>query len=154
MTEAEPHTAFGVTRSAAGRHWTLQSFDDKRVLAITQRHGLPELVAQLLAQRDIPLDAIPDYLSPSLRTLLPDPSSLADMDKAATRLAAAVNQGEPIAIFGDYDVDGATSSAVLVRYLALLGQAARVYIPDRRKEGYGPNEAAFRQLCTKVTGLW
>ena len=146
MTEAEPHTAFGVTRSAAGRHWTLQSFDDKRVLAITQRHGLPELVAQLLAQRDIPLDAIPDYLSPSLRTLLPDPSSLADMDKAATRLAMAVKQGEPIAIFGDYDVDGATSSAVLVRYLALLGQAARVYIPDRRKEGYGPNKGAFRQL--------
>ena len=146
MTEAKAHTAFGVTRSAAGRHWILQSCDDKRVLAISQRHGLPELVAQLLAQRDIALDAIADYLSPSLRALLPDPSSLADMDKAATRLADAVKQGEPIAIFGDYDVDGATSSAVLVRYLGLLGQSARVYIPDRRKEGYGPNAAAFRQL--------
>jgi len=81
-----------------------------------------------------------------LRDLLPDPSCLADMDKAAERLALAVEHDENIAVFGDYDVDGATSSAVLSRYFAALGKHLRVYIPDRQKEGYGPNIGAFRQL--------
>ena len=107
---------------------------------------MPDILARLLVARGVELEDVPSYLDPRLRDLLPDPSCLADMDKAAERLALAVEHDENIAVFGDYDVDGATSSAVLTRYFAALGKQLRVYIPDRQKEGYGPNIDAFRRL--------
>ena len=120
--------------------------DDRIILALMQRHALPEIVARLLQLRQVGLDEVERYLTPRLRDLMPDPACLRDMDKAVARLATAVESGEAIAVFGDYDVDGATSSAVLYHYLAALGAPPRLYIPDRQKEGYGPNIAAFTQL--------
>ena len=146
MIETSDQTALGVSRSAAGQVWKFRPSDDRLVLAMCQRHTIPDILARLLVARDVALEDVPTYLEPRLRDLLPDPSCLTDMDKAAERLALAVEHDEKIAVFGDYDVDGATSSALLLRYFAGLGKQLRVYIPDRQKEGYGPNIGAFRQL--------
>ncbi|MCC7017268.1 MAG: single-stranded-DNA-specific exonuclease RecJ [Rhodospirillales bacterium] len=136
----------GVSASIGGRRWRLRGADEREALALAQRLGLPEIVGRVLAGRGVGLLDAPAFLDPTLRALLPDPSRLKDMDAACERLAAAVMQGETIAIFGDYDVDGATSAALFSRYLAAAGARARVYIPDRVKEGYGPNAPALLRL--------
>lgn len=146
MTEPTDRAALGVTRSAAGQRWVMREMDDMQILAMSQRLGLPDIMCRMLAARDIAPDKAAAFLDPKLRDLLPDPSQLAGMDKAAQRLAQAIMQGEKVAVFGDYDVDGATSSALLLRYWQACGQEMRAYIPDRQKEGYGPNDAAFEQL--------
>jgi single-stranded-DNA-specific exonuclease len=120
--------------------------DDRLALAISQREGLPEIVGRVLAGRGIAPEDCAAYLAPSLKTLLPDPSTLIDMDKAAHRIAEAIMQDEKVAVFGDYDVDGATSSAVLQRFFRGVGSDLRIYIPDRIREGYGPNAPALMTL--------
>ena len=139
----------GVAASLSGRRWRQRSGDDRLGLAIAQRLGVPEVVGRVIAGRGIPVEAVEQFLNPTLRGLLPDPSSLKDMDRAARRIADVVIASEPIAIFGDYDVDGATSSALLARFLGCLGVDVRCYIPDRRREGYGPNAAALLKLAEK-----
>lgn len=132
--------------SLTGRQWRLRDADERQVLACMQRHGLPEALARILTARGVSIEEAEAFLNPSLKTHLPDPAHLLDMDKAAERVAKAVTGGERIAIFGDYDVDGATSSALLMRFLRALGSNPMVYIPDRMKEGYGPNAAALLHL--------
>ena len=146
MTDATDQAALGVSRSAAGQFWLMQESDDRQILALSQRLGLPDLLCRMLVARGISADQAPAYLDPKLRDLLIDPSRMADMDKACTRLAQAIIDEEPIAVFGDYDVDGATSSSLLIRYWRDCGRDMHFYIPDRTKEGYGPNEAAFQKL--------
>ena len=136
----------GVERSATGRRWRTRLEDDRTALGIAQRHGLPEIVARVLASRCLDETQMPAFLEPRLREQLPDPGHLKDMDKAAARVASAVERGETVAIFGDYDVDGATSSALLHRFLTAAGGKVRVYIPDRQREGYGPNAPALLRL--------
>ena len=136
----------GVSRSLTGRRWLARSFDDRTALALAQNLELPEIVGRVLAARGVGVDEAAGFLNPALRDILPDPSHLKDMDVAVERLASAVMQGEQVAVFGDYDVDGATSSALLKRFLDAVGGRARVYIPDRLSEGYGPNEAALLGL--------
>jgi single-stranded-DNA-specific exonuclease len=144
----------GIERSLAGRFWRARGgCDDRAGLAMAQRLGLPEIVCRLLAGRGISADDAERFLAPTLRDALPDPSHLKDMDKAATRLVAAVQQGETIAVFGDYDVDGATSSALLRRFFAAIGAPLVIYIPDRQREGYGPNAAALRKLKEQGAGI-
>jgi single-stranded-DNA-specific exonuclease len=140
---------FGVESSFTGRVWRdrLDTFRHAQALAIAQRHGLPEILASVLAGRGVGLDAVPEYLAPTLRTLLPEPYRLTGMEAAAERLAQAVQAGEKVAIFGDYDVDGATSSAVLASLLKAAGTPYTIYIPDRIFEGYGPNVEAIRGLA-------
>lgn len=139
----------GVVRSATGRRWRLRSQDDRQALMLAQRAGLPEILGRVLAGRGIDPDALDDFLNPSLRRLLPDPSRFLDMDRAAQRLADAIEKNEPVAVFGDYDVDGATSAALFARAFAALGRPLRLYIPDRIKEGYGPNAPALRKLAAE-----
>jgi single-stranded-DNA-specific exonuclease len=142
-----PESYLGVSRSVSGKLWLQRPGDERLAQAIAQRCQLPELIGRLLASRGQSLDTVESFLNPRLRDLLPDPSDLLDMDKAAERLARAVAGGETIAIFGDYDVDGATSAALLLRFLRAAGAAAPLlYVPDRMREGYGPNAAALRQL--------
>jgi len=137
----------GVARSASGRLWRRRAGDERLGLAISQRLELPDLIGQLLAARGQTLESAASYLEPRLRDLMPDPASFRDMDKAASRLADAILKGEQIAIFGDYDVDGATSTALLTRFLRHVGAKQPIlYVPDRLKEGYGPNIAAMEQL--------
>ena len=146
MERGERAAFLGVERSLTGRRWAARLADERTALAIAQRHGLPEAVARLLAARDVDPDAVPDFLDPTLRRFLPDPSHLKDMDAAVTRMTQAVQEGERIVVFGDYDVDGATSSALLLRFFRAVGGNIDVYSPDRRKEGYGPNTAALLKL--------
>ena len=136
----------GVERSVTGRRWLDCSGDARTAMTLAQRFALPEVVGQVLAARDIGPDDAASFLEPRLSALLPDPSHLKDMDLAVARLLGAIEQGEKIAVFGDYDVDGATSSALLLRFLRAVGSDARIYIPDRQKEGYGPNAPALGRL--------
>jgi single-stranded-DNA-specific exonuclease len=140
----------GVERSACGRVWRdrLDERGASRALAIAQRHDdVPELLARILAARGVEVDAVTSFLDPTVRALMPDPDTLADARAAATRLADAVARGETVAIFGDYDVDGATSAAMLGRYLRHCGLRPVIHIPDRLFEGYGPNAEAIRGLA-------
>ena len=136
----------GIERSLTGRRWVMRLADDRAALALTQRLGVAEVVGRVLAGRGVAVDQADAFFNPTLRQLLPDPSRLKDMDVGAARLAKAIVDGERIAVFGDYDVDGATSAALLARFLAATGSAARLYVPDRLKEGYGPNAAALLGL--------
>ena len=138
-----------VERSILGQPWRW------RALAADQRDGFvpDDLLTQLLLARGCPREALDAHKLPSIRSFMPDPSIFRDMDTAAARLADAVERGESIAIFGDYDVDGATSSALLVLLLRALGREARVYIPDRLTEGYGPNAAALTRLADEGATL-
>lgn len=145
LDEAPPF--LGVARSALGRRWVERAADASAALAIAQRLNAGEIVGRLLASRGVGLDAAARYLSPTLKNDLPDPNVILDMECAALRIAAAVRTGEGIAIFGDYDVDGATSSALLARFLRAVGVEPTIYIPDRLSEGYGPNVAAMTRLA-------
>jgi single-stranded-DNA-specific exonuclease len=139
----------GVRMSARGFAWRerLDAAAAKTAIAIGQRYGLPELLGRVLASRGIGLDEVPVALDPTLKALMPDPSTVRDMDKGAARLADAIVRREAIAVFGDYDVDGACSAALLQRFLAAHGLAARIYIPDRMTEGYGPSREAIEALA-------
>jgi single-stranded-DNA-specific exonuclease len=136
----------GVERSVCGRRWRIREADPGVAAAIAERHGLPEIVGRLLAQRGIGIDEAPGFLAPRLRDQLPDPLHLRDMDRAVARLLRAVREGEAIVVFGDYDVDGATAAALLLRFFAAVGAHASVYVPDRMREGYGPNAPALLRL--------
>ncbi|BBK32124.1 exonuclease RecJ [Stella humosa] len=146
-------TILGVERSFTGRRWRSRLADDRPAYALADRFGLPEVVARVLTARGVGPDEAERFLAPTLRDHLPDPSHLLGMDVAADRLAAAIRSGEAIAIFGDYDVDGATSSALLVRFLRAAGGRVRAYIPDRMTEGYGPNTPALLRLRQEGAGV-
>ncbi|HEY1244370.1 MAG TPA: single-stranded-DNA-specific exonuclease RecJ [Hyphomicrobiaceae bacterium] len=141
--------ALNVTASVRGFAWRerLDRAGAGTALAMSQRYRLPELLGRVLAARGVGLDEVPVALDPSIKALMPDPSTLRDMDTAAARVADAVARRESVAIFGDYDVDGACSCALLARFLAAHGLEPRIYIPDRMTEGYGPNVAAVEALA-------
>jgi single-stranded-DNA-specific exonuclease len=142
-----------IETSLSGRQWRLSEPDPRLAESISQRLGLPELLGRVLASRNIALDDVEAFLSPTLRDSLPDPFHLLDMDKAAVRLAEAVRQGETIGIFGDYDVDGATSAALLQRFFQSVGGRVLVHIPDRMIEGYGPNAKALLKMQAEGAAL-
>ncbi|WP_417829697.1 single-stranded-DNA-specific exonuclease RecJ [Thalassospira sp.] len=143
----------GIERSVTGKWWRERTNDERLATTIAQRFGVPEIVGRVMAARGIDLDDVESFLSPTLRDLMPDPSSLRDMDKAAARIADAIEAGEGIAVFGDYDVDGATSTALLKRFFGALGIDVPVHIPDRMTEGYGPNAPALLELQRKGASL-
>ena len=150
-----PAAFLGVERSVTGRIWRarLDARGEMRATAIVQRHGLSELLGRVLAGRGVEVDAVLEFLDPTVRRLMPDPDTLTDMGKAAARIADAIEQHEKIAIFGDYDVDGATSAAVLAKFLRHCGSEPLIHIPDRLFEGYGPNTEAVRALAEKGARL-
>lgn len=143
---AKPY--LGVVHSVRGRRWQerLAPHDAHLAAALSQRHSLPEMLGRILAARGATVESVPHLLNPTIRALLPDPHSLQDMEAGAQRLAHAIVKGETTAIFGDYDVDGGSSSALLARMFRAHGREARIYIPDRITEGYGPNDAAIEGL--------
>src|SRR3954452_14413170 len=145
----------GVERSVGGRPWR-DRLDERaaaRAVAIAQRHNVPELLARILAGRGVEVDEVEAFLDPTVRRLMPDPHSVTAMEQAAQRLADAMLRGEQVAVFGDDDVDGATSSALLARFLRLGGPEPIVHIPDRIFEGYGPNVEAIRTLAGRGATL-
>ncbi len=144
----------GGAKSFAGRRWRLRRADPRLAALLTQRHGLDEAVATFLAGRGVGVDDVPRFLAPKLQHWLPDPFVLADMKTAVKRLAHAIANGETIAVFGDYDVDGTCSAALLVDFLGAVGGASVVtYVPNRMTEGYGPNERALDRLAEQGVRL-
>lgn len=155
IPQETPPAFLGVARSATGRLWRdrLDARGAAQALAIVQRHQLPEMLARVLAGRGVDLDAVDDFLDPTIRKLMPDPFTVTQMEAAAKRISDAVTRGEKVAIFGDYDVDGATSSALLAWHLRHCGLDPLIHIPDRIFEGYGPNVDAVKALAAKGAKL-
>lgn len=141
-----PTGYLGVARSLTGRAWRERPADP----GVVRRHqlglGLSEPLARALASRGVSGEAGADYLNPTLKALFPDPSSFLDMDLAASILIDALLADRPMTVFADYDVDGASSAAQLVRWFRAMGKELPIYVPDRLIEGYGPSPAAFRKI--------
>ncbi|MGB0631809.1 MAG: single-stranded-DNA-specific exonuclease RecJ [Alphaproteobacteria bacterium] len=142
-----------VERSLGGKRWRPRLTDERAALAIAQHLGVPDVLGRVLAARGVGIDDAEAFLDPKLRDLLPDPSHLLDMDKAVARIVAAINTGEKIGVFADYDVDGACSASLLVRFFEALGRELLVYVPDRIAEGYGPNTPALLKLQEQGASL-
>lgn len=133
-------------RSLKGFDWALVTAEDRAVMKYMQSFDLPEFLSRILVARNIQHDKVEEFLSPSLKKYLPDPLILKDMDQAAQKVVSAIQQNKKIVIYGDYDVDGATSSALLRRYFRDIGISTGLYIPDRLGEGYGANSQALKKL--------
>lgn len=133
-------------RSVKGTIVQQHAVEQRDVLTIVQRYGFSEILASILVARKVHITAIDDFLAPTLYRLMPNPFSLKDMDKAVERIILAISNREKIVVYGDYDVDGATSCALLKKYFALLNIEVGIYIPDRINEGYGPNTKALLKL--------
>jgi single-stranded-DNA-specific exonuclease len=136
----------GVSRSMTGRAWRERPADAAVTRAHIQRQGLTEPLARALASRGVTPDQAETFLQPTLKALFPDPSSFLDMDRAAEALIDALASDQAVTVFADYDVDGASSAALLVRWFRAMGKDLPIYVPDRITEGYGPSPAAFRRL--------
>ena len=143
---AAPLGYLGVTRSLSGRLWRQRAADFDLVRRHQLNHGLSEPLARALASRGVTADEGADFLNPTLKALFPDPSTFADMDKAAAILVDALEARRRVVVFADYDVDGASSAAQIVRWFRAMGLDLSIYVPDRILEGYGPSPAAFRRL--------
>lgn len=150
-----PRPFLDVSRSVTGRAWTdrLDASSTRIATAIAQRSGVSEILARVMAARGVALDDAEKYLEPTIRELMPDPSTLIGMDEMADRLAKAIADHESIALFGDYDVDGACSCALMARFLRHFGIEPQVHIPDRIFEGYGPNIGAMDKLIDAGASL-
>ena len=135
-----------VGTSLAGSAWVSRLANDRAALEIAQRCGVPDVLARILAGRDVDADGVDPFLNPSLRGGLPNPSTLIDMDICVDHVIRALTEKRSVAVFGDYDVDGATSAALLKRYFRALGRDLDIYVPDRLEEGYGPNAPALLKL--------
>jgi len=132
--------------SVSGKNWLFKEFDSSDVTKFSESYSLTEIVAKLLAIRKKNIDNIDLFLNPKIKNLLPNPLHLKDMKNAVDRVYSSITRRELIGIFGDYDVDGASSTALLTRYFLSINQKVQTYIPDRQKEGYGPNIDGFNAL--------
>ena len=146
ITDARPRAFLNVECSASARRWKVRLEDQRIAEAISQRHELPEIIGRVLAARGVGIDEAEAFLNPTIRTLMPQPSALQDMEKGAARLAEAITTGEKIGVISDYDVDGVSSAAMLTLFLRAVGSSCAVHIPDRLTEGYGPSLKAVESL--------
>ena len=134
--------------SVSGKKWLFKKFDSSDVTKFTENFSLTEIVAKLLSIRKKNIDDIALFLDPKIKNLLPNPLHLKDMKSAIERTYKSIIKSELIGIFGDYDVDGASSTALLARYFLSINQKIQTYIPDRQTEGYGPNNLGFNNLIS------
>ena len=139
--------------SISGKNWIFKHFDQNDIRQICEEHNLSEITAKLLAIRKKNIQDINLFLEPTIKNLLPNPMHLKDMSNAVSRTYSSIKNNELICIFGDYDVDGASSTALLVRYFLHIKQKVKVYIPDRKQEGYGPNIESFNNLIKSGSNI-
>ena len=125
--------------SLTGKKWVQKNFDNEKIEFIKDNFNLDEITSKLLAIRNIQKEEINNFINPSIKNYLPNPEVLKDMNKSVERTFKSIIAKNKIGIFGDYDVDGATSTAILGKYLQEIKISYEIYIPDRKKEGYGPN---------------
>ena len=139
--------------SLSGKSWVLKNYNQEDINFIKDNYSLDEITSKLLSIRRVKKEEIKSFLNPSIKNFLPNPNILLDMEKATIRTYEAIFNKEKIGIFGDYDVDGATSTALLGNYFSELNFDYEIYIPDRRKEGYGPSIKSFNELIVKGAKL-
>ncbi len=139
--------------SINGKKWVYKKFDNDYVNFLKENHLLDDITAKLLSIRNIDKSYVISFLKPSIKNLIPNPNTLKDMKKTSLRILKAINQKEKIGIFGDYDVDGASSTALLGNYFRMINQDFEIYIPDRQLEGYGPSIKSFQKLIDKKVNL-
>ena len=139
--------------SITGKNWIFKKFENSDVKKYSENYHLKEIVARLIAIRKDNIDDVNLFLNPKIKNSLPNPFELKDMNKAVERTCKSIKKKETIGIFGDYDVDGASSAALLVKYFLSVSQSIETYVPDRRKEGYGPNINAFNHLISNGSNL-
>jgi single-stranded-DNA-specific exonuclease len=135
--------------SVSGKNWILKKYNQEEISFLKENFSLDEITSKLLSIRKIKREDVDSFLNPSIKNFLPNPNNLIDMEKSTLRTFEAINKKEKIGIFGDYDVDGATSTALLGKYFSELNLSYEIYIPDRRKEGYGPSIKSFEELIKK-----
>ena len=135
--------------SVSGKNWLFKKFNSSHVTELAENYSLTETVAKLLSIRINKIDDINLFLNPKIKNLLPNPFHLKDMKKAVDRVYESIEKKEVLGIFGDYDVDGATSTALLAKFFIQINQKVETYIPDRQKEGYGPNISGFKDLIAR-----
>ena len=134
--------------SVSGKNWIFKKFTSSDIKTYCEKYTLSEIVAKLLSIRKKSIENIDFFLNPSIKKILPNPFCLKDMESAINRIYQSILKKELIGIFGDYDVDGATSTALLKRYFLSINQKTETYIPDRKKEGYGPTVKSFENLIS------
>ena len=139
--------------SVTGKNWILKNFDQEQIVFIKENFSLDEIIAKLLVLRKIKKEEINNFLKPSIKNFLPNPYNILDMEKSTNRVTDSIERKEKIGILGDYDVDGATSTALLGRYFDELNLPYEIYIPDRKTEGYGPSIKGFKELIAKNVKL-
>ena len=137
------------TLSISGKNWILKKYNKEDLTFIKETFALDDITSKLLSIRDIKKEEIDSFLNPSIKNFLPNPNNLIDMEKSTLRTVEAISNNEKIGIFGDYDVDGASSTALLGNYFNELNLNYEIYIPDRKKEGYGPSIKSFTELIKK-----
>ena len=137
------------TLSISGKNWILKKYNQEEISFLKDNFFLDEITSKLLSIRKIKKEDIKSFLNPSIKNFLPNPNTLLDMEKATLRTSKSINKKEKVGIFGDYDVDGATSTALLGKYFTELKIPYEIYIPDRKKEGYGPSIKSFKELIDK-----
>ena len=135
-----------IDNSVSGKDWISKNYSEEKLNFLKDNFNLSEILSKLLAIRNIKLEDVKVFLNPKIKNLIPNPFILKDMDKAVARSVKAINEKQKIGIFGDYDVDGATSTAILGNYFKEIGQKVEIYIPDRKTEGYGPSKKGFEKL--------
>ena len=135
--------------SVSGKNWVQKKFNSDEINFYKNNYFVDEIIAKLLSIRKIKKEDINSFLNPSIKNFLPNPNILEDMEKSSLRTVKAIVDNEKIGIFGDYDVDGASSTALLGNYFSELNLNYEIYIPDRRKEGYGPTDNSFKYFLDK-----
>ena len=141
------------TSSVLGKNWIIKKYNHETANYLKDNFNLSEIISRLLSIRNIKIEEVNLFLNPRIKNLLPNPFILKDMEKSVNRTIKAIVSKEKIGIFGDYDVDGATSTALLGNYFNKLGQFSSIYIPDRKKEGYGPNPQGFNKLISEGSSV-
>ena len=135
--------------SVSGKNWVLRNYNQEDIIFIKENYSLDEITSKLLSIRKIKKEDIDIFLNPSIKNFLPNPNILSDMKKTTLRASKIIFNNEKIGIFGDYDVDGASSTALLGNYFSEISLDFEIYIPDRKKEGYGPSVQGFKSLIEK-----
>ena len=138
-----------ISLSVSGKNWILKKYNQENLIFFKENFSLDEITSKLLSIRKINREDVLSFLNPSIKNILPNPNNMTDMKKSTLRTVEAISKNEKIAIFGDYDVDGATSTAILGNYFTELNLDYEIYIPDRKKEGFGPSIKSFEELINK-----
>ena len=142
-----------ISNSVSNKNWIFKKYDEQDVIFYKENYSLDELTSKLLSIRNIKEEDVQAFLNPSIKNLLPNPEILKDMQKSAKRTIQAISQKHKIGIFGDYDVDGASATALLANFFNSINVPHEIYIPDRKKEGYGPSAESFKKLIDNGTKL-